>query len=317
MKSYLVLFFAFTVSIFVAKSQVKYNIGSEVIRIPTPKGFTESSDIQPKLFNYLAKNQAPGMEIIGLYITDEFLRKMEESDEFIPFYLVLIKEENNAYYTNEKFLELRETLKKQLNKQNIIELLEKKQENIKDIYKEFFGFEPDYSQPINLGTFNEQSDCLSWIIMQKMEDESESFVQIIAMSIIYIKGRLLNTWVVKRKENESDILLMKQFAEIWSEDIIYVNNGLDPSGFDNYYNLGITNYKKGRKQIEVALSIPANENNRYESEIAKANIWFEKALPYYEKCYKIRPYDKEVINNLKNIYYRLKMMDDYNNLKAR
>ena len=84
--------------------------------------------------------------------------------------------------------------------------------------------------------------------------------------------------------------------------------------FDANYNLGALFYNKGVQQIEVANSIPTSENERYEEELDKADKWFENALPYMEKCLELEPNDNMSMESLKNLYYRLKMMDKYNEM---
>lgn len=87
---------------------------------------------------------------------------------------------------------------------------------------------------------------------------------------------------------------------------------VDPDFFDAYYNLGALYYNKGVKQMETAKEVPANDNARYLAESAKADIWFEKALPYMERCHEIKVEDKMTLESLKNLYYRMKQMDKYN-----
>ena len=87
---------------------------------------------------------------------------------------------------------------------------------------------------------------------------------------------------------------------------------IDPSFFNALYNLGALYYNKGVKQIEVANAVPANENEKYEAELKKSDQWFEKALPYMEKCDQLQPNDEMTLESLKNLYYRLKDMDKYN-----
>jgi len=89
---------------------------------------------------------------------------------------------------------------------------------------------------------------------------------------------------------------------------------IDPNFFDAIYNLGAVYYNKGVKQIEIANGIPANENEKYEAEMKKADQWFEKAVPYMEKCDELRPNDTMTLESLKNVYYRLKDMDKYNKI---
>jgi tetratricopeptide (TPR) repeat protein len=86
----------------------------------------------------------------------------------------------------------------------------------------------------------------------------------------------------------------------------------DPEYYNAYYNLGALYYNKGVQQIEVANAIPANENERYLEETKKADIWWEKALPYMEKCQELKPDDVMTLESLKNLYYRMKQMDKYN-----
>ena len=86
----------------------------------------------------------------------------------------------------------------------------------------------------------------------------------------------------------------------------------DPEYYNAYYNLGALYYNKGVQQIEVANAIPANENERYLEETKKADIWWEKALPYMEKCQELKPDDVMTLESLKNLYYLIKQIDKYN-----
>ncbi len=86
---------------------------------------------------------------------------------------------------------------------------------------------------------------------------------------------------------------------------------INPEYYDAYYNLGALYYNNGVKQIEVANKVPANENARYEAELAKSDVWFAKALPFMEKCQELKPGDMYSLESLKNLYYRLKYLDKY------
>jgi tetratricopeptide (TPR) repeat protein len=88
----------------------------------------------------------------------------------------------------------------------------------------------------------------------------------------------------------------------------------DKEYFNAYYNLGALYYNEGVKQIEVANQIPTSENEKYQGELAKADEWFGKSLPYMEKCHELQPDDKMTLESLKNLYYRMKDMDKYNKM---
>ena len=87
---------------------------------------------------------------------------------------------------------------------------------------------------------------------------------------------------------------------------------VDEEFYNANYNLGALYYNKGVQQIEKANAIPANENEKYLAEIKKADVWWEKALPYMEKCQELKPDDVMTLESLKNLYYRMKQMDKYN-----
>lgn len=86
---------------------------------------------------------------------------------------------------------------------------------------------------------------------------------------------------------------------------------INPEYYDAHYNLGALFYNNGVKQVEIAVKVPASENARYEEEVKKADEWFEKALPLMEKCRELKPDDPYALESLRNLYYRLKMLDKY------
>jgi tetratricopeptide (TPR) repeat protein len=90
---------------------------------------------------------------------------------------------------------------------------------------------------------------------------------------------------------------------------------LKPDNADVYYNLGVVYVNRGVKQFEVANAVPTNEQARYEVEKNKADDQFKKAIPYLENAVKYNPKEDSWKNQLKNLYYRLKMMDKYEALK--
>ena len=81
--------------------------------------------------------------------------------------------------------------------------------------------------------------------------------------------------------------------------------------FDAYYNLGTIYYNLGVKQVEVANAVPTNKPEKYDEEIAKADVEFKKAVPYMERASEINPDDTFSLEALKTLYYRLKEMDKY------
>jgi len=82
-----------------------------------------------------------------------------------------------------------------------------------------------------------------------------------------------------------------------------------------YYALGASYINKA-----AAMFIKANDImdvNKYEVAINEANAVYAKALPHMQKSYELNPNDKYTMLSLKELFYRLKMTKEYDEIKAK
>jgi tetratricopeptide (TPR) repeat protein len=96
---------------------------------------------------------------------------------------------------------------------------------------------------------------------------------------------------------------------------------------DAYYNLGAIYYNNGVQQIEVANAVPTNQPDKYEEEKSKADIDFKKAVEPMEKAAmyaaaaesneNTKQTELSALETLKTLYYRLKMMDKFDEVNAK
>jgi tetratricopeptide (TPR) repeat protein len=100
---------------------------------------------------------------------------------------------------------------------------------------------------------------------------------------------------------------------------------IDSTYFDAYYNLGVLYFNSGVKLTEIANN--EMDNKKYAEKKKIADDEFRKALPFMEKAYKIvnetaltsnqeennsiLANKKAALENLKTLYYRLKMNDQF------
>jgi tetratricopeptide (TPR) repeat protein len=85
--------------------------------------------------------------------------------------------------------------------------------------------------------------------------------------------------------------------------------------YDLQYAMGVGYINKA-----AAMFVKANDImdvNKYTAAIDEANTVYAKALPYMEKALELKPDDVYAMRSLKELYYRLKMTDKYNDLKAK
>ena len=121
----------------------------------------------------------------------------------------------------------------------------------------------------------------------------------------------------------------ENFSLWFAEGIIYLNNNnfdeaivdltrsieLKSDLYDSQYGLGAAYINKASDMFVKANDIM--DVNKYTAAIDEAMVVFAKALPYMEKAYELKPDDVFAMRSLKELYYRLKMTDKYDLIKAK
>ena len=147
-----------------------------------------------------------------------------------------------------------------------------------------------------------------------------------------INVQLINYYIMSGQPNEAISYLDKAIAKEKENSSFYLAKGvaLDKLGrpddaievykkaievkadnADAYYNIGVIYFNRGVKQFDVANAVPPSDQVKYEAEKKKSDEEFIKAVPYLEKAVEFNPKDTYISEQLKNLYFRLKMMDKY------
>jgi tetratricopeptide (TPR) repeat protein len=119
------------------------------------------------------------------------------------------------------------------------------------------------------------------------------------------------------------------FSLYFAEGIIYLNENkydqaivdltksveLKSDMYDSQYGLGAAYINKASDMFVKANDIM--DVNKYNAAIEEAMAVFGKALPYMEKANELKADDVYAMRSLKELYYRLKMTDKYNAIKAK
>jgi tetratricopeptide (TPR) repeat protein len=90
---------------------------------------------------------------------------------------------------------------------------------------------------------------------------------------------------------------------------------LKPDYFDAQFNIGVLYYNKAVEHFGVANDIPPEQVQQYENEVSLANEQLKLALPYFEKAHQLNSKDLDTVRSLKEIYTRLKMYENANEMK--
>ena len=90
---------------------------------------------------------------------------------------------------------------------------------------------------------------------------------------------------------------------------------LKPDVYDTEYGCGAAYINKAADMFKAANDIM--DVKKYTEAVDQANAVYAKALPYFEKALELKPNDVYTMNNLKELYYRLKQTDKYDAIKAK
>ena len=90
---------------------------------------------------------------------------------------------------------------------------------------------------------------------------------------------------------------------------------LKPDVYDTQYGCGAAYINKAADMFKAANDIM--DVKKYTEAVDQANAVYAKALPYFEKALELKPNDVYTMNNLKELYYRLKQTDKYDAIKAK
>jgi len=105
--------------------------------------------------------------------------------------------------------------------------------------------------------------------------------------------------------------------ELFDEAIVELKQSIEIKSdyYETQYGLGAAYINKASGMFLKANEIM--EVKEYSDAIDEANAIYAKALPYMEKAIELNPDDRFAMESLKELYYRMKMTDKYDAIKAK
>ena len=130
----------------------------------------------------------------------------------------------------------------------------------------------------------------------------------------------LNTAIEKDPENHSYFFVRgylyessQDFEKAEAEYLKAIE--IKPDYYEPLISLGVIYYNRGAELTRVAQDI--TEMKKYQETMNKSLEHFKQALPYVERADEAKPNEEHVLETLKSLYYRLEMMDKYNEASER
>lgn len=91
---------------------------------------------------------------------------------------------------------------------------------------------------------------------------------------------------------------------------------IDPEYVEPLYMLGLTYIDRANKLAEEMNALPLDANEKYKKMQKEQKEAFESALPYFKQAREADPTDLDTLNALKEVYYKLKMVDKAQEVQA-
>ncbi len=154
---------------------------------------------------------------------------------------------------------------------------------------------------------NKYDEALKYINIAKGQDPNNP-------NLYYATGVMfLNQAEQLGKSGTAGTDVQKKFDDAISE--LNKANEMKPDQHDYVYSLGASYINKAADMFIRANDIM--DVNQYTKAIDAANNVYAKALPFMQKAYQLDPNDVYSMRSLKELYYRLKMTKEYDEIKAK
>jgi tetratricopeptide (TPR) repeat protein len=91
---------------------------------------------------------------------------------------------------------------------------------------------------------------------------------------------------------------------------------LKPDYYDALFNLGAFYFNEGLDTEKTCADIPRDQRQKYDDCLAKSMVLFTKSVESLERAYNLRKEEMEIMQALKDAYYKAERMEDFARLKA-
>jgi tetratricopeptide (TPR) repeat protein len=91
---------------------------------------------------------------------------------------------------------------------------------------------------------------------------------------------------------------------------------LKPDYYDALFNLGAFYFNEGLDLEKTCSDIPRDQRQKYDDCLAKSMILFNKSVENLERAYNLRKDEMEIMQALKDAYYKAERMEEFAKMKA-
>ena len=211
-----------------------FQLGNQVITIPSPEGFEEAASQFEGIKNHFTRTEEPGNDMLAIHLPHADCEKLRKG-EFGPFNFYTKISVRSAVrsvdYSAERFANLVSEFRKSsskildVNSPAMKATLEQLGKNLSELSKQ--ETQVDMSQPLNLGEFDTRPNVYSVMLLVnfKTQNSDGEVSKLIAggMSYVRVKQRLIYVYTYRKYESKTDVEVLQNFTKQWIGQILAAN----------------------------------------------------------------------------------------------
>jgi hypothetical protein len=229
-----ILFSASIAAIAQTPDAVHFQLGNQLITIPTPDGFEEAASQFEPIRTHFARTEAADNDMLAVHFPHADCEKMRARETGPATFYTKVSVRRairDLDYTPERFAELLTTFRRtnsqilDVNGPTMKGVLDHLDQSLTELNQK--DTHVDLSQPVNLGEFDNRPNVLGVMLLLNVKTkigESEQVTPVLgSLSYVRIKQRLIYVYTYHSYQSREDVSRLRDFTKQWIGQILAAN----------------------------------------------------------------------------------------------
>jgi hypothetical protein len=212
-----------------------FQLGTQVITIPSPDGFEEAASQFESIKNRFTLTEAPGNDMLAVHLPHADCEKLRAGEllGWLNFYTKtsIRSAIRNTDFSAERFATLVAEFRKTgsqvlaINGPTMKTTLDHLSKSLSELNKQETKI--DISQPVNLGEFDTRPNVYSVMLLLNVKTDSgdgpATMNLVGGLSYVRVKQRMIYVYTYRKYVSKDDIEILRDFTKQWIGQILAAN----------------------------------------------------------------------------------------------
>jgi hypothetical protein len=213
-----------------ARPAYTFEIGSRIVRIPSPEGFTKIGRRHGRVLSVQEASEPSTNEIVAVHLPTDQLPKFKTGSDRQPDFFTKVSISRigrDEDITPESFLAVGSFIEKEFAKLTNPRgrALLAEQHYVSKNLSELLNSRTDvkWDQPVNLGVFDKSDSIHSTLTLISLSANNTPYKFLGTVSFDYVNMRLIYVYVYKSNPVGEDLEMIREFTRKWTASIVDAN----------------------------------------------------------------------------------------------